>query len=164
MYFMKSGLIVIIAIVVLLAAVGGYFYLNTNDNRSVVCAADVQQCSDGSFVSRDVNNNCEFAECPSTGTPDNQTNITDENQTQTLNIQITDFKFSQATLEIHVGDTVTWTNKESMKHTVTSNEGKELNSPTLSLNKVYSHTFTTAGEYDYHCIFHSWMDGKVIVR
>ncbi|MBI5072800.1 hypothetical protein HZA99_03200 [Candidatus Woesearchaeota archaeon] len=35
-----------------------------NAGDQIVCTADVQECSDGSFVGRDVNNNCEFKECP----------------------------------------------------------------------------------------------------
>jgi hypothetical protein len=33
------------------------------------CAADVRQCADGSFVSRDPVNNCAFNPCPGEGKP-----------------------------------------------------------------------------------------------
>jgi hypothetical protein len=35
----------------------------------VVCPADVQNCPDGTTVSRDPNNDCEFPECPDVGPP-----------------------------------------------------------------------------------------------
>jgi len=33
-------------------------------NEPIACTNDVLECSDGSFVSRDINNNCEFTDCP----------------------------------------------------------------------------------------------------
>lgn len=45
-------------------------YQQTENNREekiienqILCTADVFECPDGSFVSRDSNNNCEFKEC-----------------------------------------------------------------------------------------------------
>lgn len=35
-----------------------------DDTEELVCADDVMECSDGSYVSRNVNNNCEFDLCP----------------------------------------------------------------------------------------------------
>ncbi|MEK6828627.1 MAG: cupredoxin family copper-binding protein [Nanoarchaeota archaeon] len=93
----------------------------------------------------------------------NPYNITNNNSLQTVNIQITGFAFSPATLAVHVGDTITWTNIDSASHTVTSDKGTELGSQTLSRDGTYSHTFTTAGVFDYHCSFHSGMKGKIIV-
>jgi hypothetical protein len=37
---------------------------NTGMGDDLVCAADVNECPDGSFVSRDSTNNCEFSPCP----------------------------------------------------------------------------------------------------
>ena len=30
--------------------------------------------------------------------------------------------------------------------------------------QTFSHKFNTAGTYDYFCMIHPWMDGKVIVK
>lgn len=35
-----------------------------NDSDGVVCAQDVKECADGSYVSRNPGNNCEFFACP----------------------------------------------------------------------------------------------------
>jgi len=168
---MKSGVIVAIAVVVLLAVAGGYFYINSPDSGDgVVCAADVQECSDGSFVSRNPNNNCEFFTCSAGNNQANQTNAS-QTQSRTLYIEIKDFAFSSPdfdfdTLTLHVnpGDTVVWTNKDSVQHTVTSDSGSELNSQYLSKGSSYSHTFITEGEFDYHCKPHPYMKGKIIVQ
>merc|ERR1712224_444132 len=48
-------------------------------DEDIMCAADVQECSDGSFVSRDPANDCAFPACPSA-----ETN-TDENVESSAN-------------------------------------------------------------------------------
>lgn len=82
----------------------------------------------------------------------------------TKSVSISDFAFSPSTLIVSIGDTVIWTNEDSAPHTVTSDSGSELNSATLSNGQTYSHIFSTAGEYDYHCSIHSMMKGKIIVE
>jgi plastocyanin len=78
-------------------------------------------------------------------------------------------------LEINVGDTVTWTNKDSTAHTVTSgtgtndpNKGQEFDSspnfnPIMPPGGVFSHTFEAAGEFPYYCGLHPNMVGTVVV-
>jgi plastocyanin len=40
---------------------------------------------------------------------------------------------------------------------------KELDSGNIGIGKSYSHTFTKAGSFAYHCNYHSVMKGTVIV-
>jgi len=82
---------------------------------------------------------------------------------ETINIQINNYAFNPAELEINQGDTVIWTNMDSVKHTVTSDSGDELDSSLLSSDETYSHTFNEAGEFAYHCTPHPMMKGKIIV-
>jgi len=46
----------------------GYFddeiLTTSNTQKQLACLADVKECTDGSFVSRDENNDCEFEPCP----------------------------------------------------------------------------------------------------
>jgi amicyanin len=79
-------------------------------------------------------------------------------------IDISNFQFSPSTITINVGQTVTWTNKDSTPHTVTSDSGSELASSSLGTGQKYSHTFDTPGTYNYHCSPHPGMKAKVIVR
>jgi len=72
--------------------------------------------------------------------------------------------FDPATLTVSVGTTVTWTNEDSVPHTITSDSGSEIGSPQLSTGQTYSHTFNTAGTYAYHCSIHTFMKGTVIVQ
>jgi plastocyanin len=71
------------------------------------------------------------------------------------------------------GETVTWTNKDNVAHTVTSgtgpsdpNKGKEFDSGFSSLltpGKTFSHIFKTSGQIPYFCQIHPTMMGKIIV-
>ena len=80
-------------------------------------------------------------------------------------VQVTmqNLAFSPKTLTVAPGTTVMWTNKDSAPHTVTSDSGSTLASGDLSQGKSYTHTFTQAGTYTYHCTIHPFMHGTVIV-
>jgi plastocyanin len=80
--------------------------------------------------------------------------------------------FSPNPINVHVGDTVTWTNRDSTPHTVTSGingrpDGRFDSSPNLNPliapAATFSHTFTEAGGYPYYCSLHPNMIGTVIV-
>lgn len=80
----------------------------------------------------------------------------------TVNIQ--NFAFSPATLTVAVGTTVTWTNLDSVTHRLLSDSGGEIDSPSMNNGDTYTHTFSTAGTYAYHCSIHTSMKGTVIVQ
>jgi plastocyanin len=63
----------------------------------------------------------------------------------------------------NVGKTVTWANKDTTTHTVTSMTGL-FDSGILNPGQTFSHTFTQAGVYTYYCTLHSWMKGNVTVK
>ena len=72
-------------------------------------------------------------------------------------VTIRNFAFSPATINVAVGDTVTWRNEDSAPHTVTSDTGTELQSPSISQGSTYQHIFAAAGSFSYHCNIHSTM-------
>ena len=78
-------------------------------------------------------------------------------------VQISNFAFSSSVLNVKVGDGVTWTNMDSAPHTVTSDSGNELASSMLNEGEIYSHTFSVAGTYAYHCSVHPGMKATIIV-
>jgi LPXTG-motif cell wall-anchored protein len=77
-------------------------------------------------------------------------------------VTISDFKFTPASITIHVGDTVTWTNDGPSAHTATANNGS-FNTGVLQKGHSASHTFTTAGTFTYICQIHPFMHGTVVV-
>ncbi|WP_234335751.1 cupredoxin domain-containing protein [Streptomyces sp. NRRL S-1022] len=79
-------------------------------------------------------------------------------------VAIENFAFSPATLKIKVGTTVTWTNRDTDAHTVTSTgSGGPLRSAALAPHATYRHTFTEPGTYAYLCTIHPFMTATVEV-
>ena len=81
--------------------------------------------------------------------------------------------YTPSTLNIEKNDIVKWTVFDRGKHTVTSDSGV-FGSGTLEGNKKGSscypdckpfvYTFNEGGTYNYHCQFHPWMHGSVVVK
>lgn len=81
-------------------------------------------------------------------------------------IDIQGFKFP-ANTDIAKGTKVTWTNKDTAKHTVTSGtrptkDGKF--DGQLDAAGTFSFTFTETGTYSYYCTIHSSMNATITVR
>ena len=77
--------------------------------------------------------------------------------------------FIPADVTISVGDTVTWSNDDTAAHTVTSgiaSEGPDgiFDSSIFMAGTTFEHTFDEAGEFDYFCMVHPWMTGRVQVN
>ncbi len=71
--------------------------------------------------------------------------------------------YSVNTLTVPVGTTVTWTNDDTVIHTVTAADGS-FDSGFLDPGATWSYTFDTPGEFEYLCTPHPWMRAKVVVE
>jgi plastocyanin len=89
------------------------------------------------------------------------------------------FCFTPATLTIHAGDTVTWTNRSGVDHVVGRCAPVECDgvsggtggagvfaSDLLADGATYSHTFGGTGTYTYYCAIHGYagMHGVIVVN
>lgn len=77
-------------------------------------------------------------------------------------VDITNFTFAPATLEVKAGETVTWANRDEEPHTVAADDGS-FHSPGMGANTTYSVAFTKPGSYGYTCSIHPFMHGTVVV-
>ena len=77
-------------------------------------------------------------------------------------VSIKGFAFNPATIQAKVGENITWTNEDTVGHTVTVDD-KSVDSGTIDGGKTYSHAFTQAGTFTYHCEIHPTMKGTVTV-
>ena len=77
-------------------------------------------------------------------------------------VNIDSFAFVPATLTVRAGSTVTWTNHDEEPHTVAASDGS-FHSPGMGTGGKFSHTFATAGTFDYVCSIHPMMHGTVVV-
>ncbi|HEX2173249.1 MAG TPA: plastocyanin/azurin family copper-binding protein [Dehalococcoidia bacterium] len=77
---------------------------------------------------------------------------------------IRDLAFQPPDLTIAVGETVTWTNRETPPHTTASRTTSEWGSPILNLDESFRHTFGRPGTFEYWCTIHPDMRGTITVR
>jgi plastocyanin len=88
---------------------------------------------------------------------------------KTWDVNITGFAFSPGTVTVKVGDTVKWTNNDTVIHTVTA-EGGAFDSGVFNPVATgppptsFSRTFTSAGTFPYRCNVHPAMTGTVVVQ
>lgn len=76
-------------------------------------------------------------------------------------ITMHDFMFKPSSVEIRVGDQVTWVNDDDIEHNATNGS---FDTGLLSLGESASITFTAPGTYPFFCTPHPSMTGTVIVR
>lgn len=83
--------------------------------------------------------------------------------TATKAVKITATAFSPKNVTINAGDAVKWTNIDTKSHQVIANNGA-FASGTIGAKKTYSHTFNTAGTFNYHDALHPSLKGRIIVK
>jgi hypothetical protein len=82
---------------------------------------------------------------------------------RTHRIDIQNMRFDPAELTIATGDSVEWTNRMAMLHTVDPDNGEFEGSGPLQQNATFSHVFDAEGTVSYHCEIHPFMTGAVTV-
>jgi plastocyanin len=97
-----------------------------------------------------------------TGTPTQTLTPTSTVSVGPGKVFIVDFAFQPAEITIHVGEIVEWENSGQNNHTTTSNTGV-WDSGALAPDQKFSFTFTSVGDYPYHCSIHPNMTGIIHV-
>ncbi len=146
---MKNTLVTLLIVVVL--AVGGFgaytLYKKAN-----------QKADDASTTSTSQQALAEHAD---------DGNGSSANAVATSSVEIKDFAYSPSNITVKKGTTVTWTNKDSVAHTVTSDDNDKntdkLDSKLLQKGESFKATFNTTGTYRYHCAPHPNMTASVTV-
>jgi nitrite reductase (NO-forming) len=78
--------------------------------------------------------------------------------------------YDPSPLTIKAGTSVTWTNKDSSIHTVTSglpekgDVGTLFDSSLISPGNTFVRVFDKQGAFDYSCTLHPFMHGQIIVK
>ena len=83
--------------------------------------------------------------------------------TESVTIDIEDFKFAPSNVSVPAGATVTWVNHDTGIHDATD-DGGQWETELLEGDESGSLTFDTPGTYDYHCSIHPYMKGRLTVR
>ena len=100
---------------------------------------------------------------PAANTPSTSATPAPGAGTAAASVAISNFAFSPADLTVKVGDSVTWTNNDSVAHTITSDAG-DFDSGSIAQGATYTHKFDKAGTVSYHCAVHPSMTAKITVQ
>jgi plastocyanin len=158
---MNNKNIAIILVVLVLVIGGVLYFMKSNDSGTIVMPTESDSTTGG-------------ATTKNSGQP-STTAVTTTTTTVTTppapaptpvpvvrNINITGFKYDPASLTVKKGDTVVWTNLDSIEHTVTGTNGGP-DSNTISFNQKYSYVFDKVGTFPYTCKIHPNMKGTITV-
>jgi plastocyanin len=74
-----------------------------------------------------------------------------------------DQSFVPQFISMPIKSMVSWTNDDSIQHTVTSDEEGLFNSGPISPGDTFDNAFDSPGEFGYHCSIHPFMTGRVMV-
>ena len=78
-------------------------------------------------------------------------------------VVIRSFKYQPKVITVSRGTTVTFANHDNTNHTVTADRGA-FNLGNFNRGQSHRFRFTRAGTYKYHCTYHPFMHGTVVVR
>jgi len=80
---------------------------------------------------------------------------------KTYEVAINNFAFNPAEITVHVGDSITWKNTDTMPHTASSTGN--FDTGTIPSGQLKTITMNKEGTFSYQCTLHPNMKGKVIV-
>lgn len=85
----------------------------------------------------------------------------------TVTLDINMFRYQPEVIEVPVGATVVWTNRDDIDHTVTTAPGSDpalrFDSGRFGQGETFARTFAEPGEYRYICSLHPSMTGTIRV-
>lgn len=162
----KIIILILVVILVVIAVLGIFFYYQSGrapKDTTIINALNLQllNVNSNANVNTNLNLNAPIVNTPiEPNTPLINTNnsVTDY---QPVDISINNFAFNPKQRNVKIGTTVTWTNDDPAPHTVTFDD---FTSATLITGQTFSHTFTQAGTFNYHCSLHPSMTGQIIVQ
>jgi len=100
--------------------------------------------------------------------PEIQPEVTEPEVTETLEaglpplVNIKGYAFGPDKLRVQKGTTVTWTNEDQAKHTISFDDGT-VESQLLAQGESFDYTFDEVGTYAYHCRPHPYMKAEIEV-
>lgn len=81
---------------------------------------------------------------------------------KTVTVTIRNMTFSPASVQISVGDSITWTNADDRDHNVTAKDGS-FKSGNIRSGGSFTHRFEKPGNFAYGCGYHPRMKGVISV-
>lgn len=148
----KKMVIIMVVVLVALAVAGALVFAMQGNDKDPAPAAPAQ--------SQETPAQSDATE------PTNDTTTDSDAQTGEVAVSISNFAYSPGTLKVKKGSTVTWTNNDSVAHTVTSDSESPksgLDSELFGQGETFEFTFNEVGVFKYHCAPHPSMTASVEV-
>jgi aldose sugar dehydrogenase len=108
---------------------------------------------------------------PKSQSPSSQSSVIPEGSVLvTINSISGDNSYAPNPIIINSGETITWYNADTVSHTATSgsdsdpDEGQLFDSDAILSKQAFTLKFDNKGTFDYYCIYHPSMVGKIIVK
>ena len=98
-----------------------------------------------------------------TSTPDRSASEPVETPSAPGTVAMKGLEFLPDRLTVAVGETVTWTNEESLDHNVVARKGARFRSRAFGRGGTYTFTPERPGTIDYVCTLHPGMEGRIVV-
>ncbi len=151
----KKKMVIIMVVVLVLLAVAGalVFSMSGNDGDKDEAPAKPSQ-------------NQEAPAQTDATEPSTDTTTDSDAQSGEVAVSISNFVYTPGTLTVKKGSTVTWTNNDSVAHTVTSDSESPksgLDSELFGKGETFEFTFNEVGVFKYHCAPHPSMTASVEV-
>ena len=118
----------------------------------------VAGCGSSSSSSSNSSSNSTPAAAPATSTP-----AAAPAAGATVAVSMKNIQFAPKSVTAKVGQTVKWTNDDSVDHNVTATSGETFKSSTFGQGATFSHKLTKAGTIKYVCTIHPGMEGTIVV-
>jgi plastocyanin len=137
-------------------------------NRTILTVIIVILLIVGGVVALSHKSNNNTPSTYSSGTNNQNSSSSTNNQTSVAagTVNIKNMMFTPSQITVQKGAKVTWTNNDSVAHTVTddlSNVGGPA-SAQIPGGETYSFTFNKTGSFQYHCSIHPSMRGTIVVK
>ena len=82
----------------------------------------------------------------------------------TVQVSMKNIEYVPKAVTAKVGQTIHWTNGDSVAHTVTSKSGASFDSGTMDPGATFDFKVTKAGTINYVCQIHPNQTGKIVVQ
>lgn len=141
---MKKTPVIIVAVIAIVVALGAIIVAGGNDNSTDSMDSMQTGSSNNAMAS--------------------ETAQASADAVATTTVAIADFKFGPQDIKVKVGDTVTWTNNDTVRHNVAGVDNELPVGELMGKGETYTYTFTKAGVFNYICSPHPYMMGSVTVE
>jgi plastocyanin len=81
----------------------------------------------------------------------------------TVAVAMKNIAFAPSSVDVRVGQKITWTNDDTVVHNVIAQTGASFRSSDFGQGASFSYTPTQAGTIQYVCTIHPGMDGTIVV-